>query len=284
MEKSISYLIRICLIFLLLYASFVPIEAATLQVCSITPQGTISSYISHLLNKNADNSNVENTKFVQKKVFLTFDDGPSITNTSKIIEILKKNNIKATFFVVGTKIERYPDIVKEMSDNKMSICVHTYSHDYDKIYKSVDSFLEDIDQCNLAIKKITGKKVTPYIRLPGGSDNLVSGAGKMKKIRAALKVKNIRYVDWNVSSGDALSHLVPTYKLEKNVISQCKNKTTAVVLMHDAYYKTTTVEALPAIISSLKQQGFVFETFDNITSKEEASLIKIRVINRGAKN
>lgn len=274
MEKSISFLIRICLFFLLLYASFVPVEGAGLQDYNIGGEKRTSN-ITSPMGKD------EMLKPTQKKVFLTFDDGPSITNTSKIIEILKKNKIKATFFVVGTKIERYPDIVKEMNDNGMSICVHTYSHDYDKIYKSVDSFLTDMEQCNLAIKKITGKNVTPYVRLPGGSDNLVSGAGQMKKIRGALQDKKIRYVDWNVSSGDALSHIVPTYKLEKNVIEQCKNKTLAVVLMHDAYYKTTTVEALPAIISNLKKEGFVFGTFDNITPKEEAALVRIRVINRG---
>jgi peptidoglycan-N-acetylglucosamine deacetylase len=279
MKKSISYLICVCLFFLLLYVSFISFTTGSLRECSSSQQNTISAYIS------PQNAKVENTSgVIQKKVFLTFDDGPSITNTREIINILKKNNVKATFFVVGKKVEAYPNIIKEMSDSGMSICVHTYSHEYDKIYASIDSCLEDIDRCSLAIKEITGKQVKPYVRLPGGSDNLVSGKDQMKKIRNKLLEKHIRYVDWNVSSADAVSHIVPTVRIKNNVISQCKNKTIAVVLMHDAYYKKTTVEALSDIINNLKEEGFIFKTFDEITPQEEAALIRIKVINRGASN
>lgn len=238
-------------------------------------------------NKKEDNNDKSKEKEKDKcakEVFLTFDDGPSITNTRKIISILKENNIRATFFVVGKKIDEYPDIAKELYKSGMCIAPHTYSHDYKTMYKNVDSYFEDLEKCNTAIKKITGKNPPPYTRLPGGSDNGVSTRERMIKIRKRLNEKGIRYVDWNVSSADAVSHIVPTIKIKNNVMQQCKNKRIAVVLMHDAYYKKTTVEALPDIISYLKGEGFKFRTFNDISAEEEAALIQSRIINRGNGN
>ncbi|WP_243108730.1 polysaccharide deacetylase family protein [Clostridium rectalis] len=218
---------------------------------------------------------------VSKKVaFLTFDDGPSGNNTPKILNILKQNNIKATFFVIGKEAERNPQVLKELNNSGMCILPHTYCHDYKIIYSSVENYFKDLEKCKNVIRKITGKSPEFYTRLPGGSDNLVCKAENLRSIRNRLNAKGIDYVDWNVSSGDATGNSVPTSTIKSNIVSQVGNSKTAVVLMHDGYYKTTTVEALPETIKSLKSQGFTFKTFDDLTPGERTKMIKMGVINR----
>lgn len=214
-----------------------------------------------------------------KEVFLTFDDGPSSNNTLAILQILKSNNVKATFFVIGSRVQQYPQIIKELDKNDMCIMPHSYTHEY-SIYKSVSSYFQDLEACSSSIEKVIGVKEQLYTRLPGGSDNQVSNRVQMQKIRNALKEKYIYYVDWNVSSADAASERVPMERIKENVINQCKGKRLAVVLMHDSYPKTTSVEALPYIIKYLKSEGFEFRTFDDVTPAEEKFMIKEGIINR----
>lgn len=215
-----------------------------------------------------------------KEVFLTFDDGPSETTTLKILKILKDNNVKGTFFVIGKKCEKNPEILKELKANGMAIASHTYTHEYKVIYKNVENYFNDLDKCNNTIKNITGSLPLNYTRLPGGSDNLMTSKRNMEDIRKHLKERGICYVDWNVSSADAASDNVPASKIYNNVMKQCKNKNLAVVLMHDAYYKRTTVEALPSIIKNLKEQGFYFRTFEDLSEEEEKIMIRCGIINR----
>jgi peptidoglycan/xylan/chitin deacetylase (PgdA/CDA1 family) len=215
----------------------------------------------------------------QKEVFLTFDDGPSRNNTLKILEILNKNNVKATFFVIGKKAEENPNIIRALDDSGMCITAHTHTHNY-SIYNNIDTYMKDLEDCNEVIKRLTNKEPIPFIRFPGGSDNRVSNLEVMKGIRNRVKDKSIRYVDWNVSSTDASAATVAMSQIRDNVISQVKNTSFAVVLMHDAPSKTTTVEALPEVIRFLKDQGYVFRTFNNITIAEEREMIKRGIINR----
>lgn len=245
-------------------------------------EGTYS-YDSNKTNEESyvhDSSKVIDNPPASKEVFLTFDDGPCINNTGKILKILKDNNVKATFFIVGIKGEENPKILKDLSDNGMSIGVHTYSHEYTKIYKNPDSYLKDFYACQNVIRKITGREPVPYVRMPGGSDNLVASKGSLNSIKSILNERGLKYVDWNVSSGDAESHKVSVEKVKRNVITQCNDKKLAIVLMHDTYYKHFTVEALPDIIQYLKTEGFVFRTFDDLTPNEESQMVKMRVVNR----
>lgn len=225
-------------------------------------------------------SNLNDQSLNPKEVFLTFDDGPCINNTRKILSILKDNNVKASFFIVGIKANENPQILKEISDSGMCVGVHTYSHDYKKIYRNLNTYLDDYDACYNVIKKLTGKTPSPYIRLPGGSTNLVTSKANINSIKEALHEKGIRYVDWNVCSGDAESHVVAVDKIKNNVMTQCKNKNFAVILMHDTYYKYFTVEALPDIIKYLKNEGYVFKTFDDISPAEEEEMIKLKIMNK----
>jgi peptidoglycan/xylan/chitin deacetylase (PgdA/CDA1 family) len=215
-----------------------------------------------------------------KEVFLTFDDGPSINNTLDIIDTLNHNSIKATFFVVGQRAEAYPEVIKKMNASGMCIAAHTYTHIYSNIYESTEAYLKDIEKCNNTIKTLVNRGSISYIRMPGGSDNKVSSAETLKKIRASLKKKNINYVDWNVSSEDALGRNVEALKIKQNIMSQSKGKSMVVILMHDSYYKKTTVDSLQEVINYFKKQGYTFRTFNDLTEEEKQKMIKKGVLNR----
>jgi peptidoglycan/xylan/chitin deacetylase (PgdA/CDA1 family) len=245
----------------------------------------ISEYDSSLMTykekyKSRHVSLCKTTSIYSKEVFLTFDDGPSINNTLDIIDILNRNGVKATFFVVGQRAEMYPGIVKKVNANGMCISPHTYTHNYSEIYKSTEAYFKDMEKCNNVIKTITNKSNFSYIRMPGGSDNLVSSSETLEKIKMELKKRKIYYVDWNVSSDDALGRNIEAFKLKENVISQSRGVSMAVVLMHDSYYKRTTVDSLQEVISYFKKQGYVFRTFNDLTEEEKQKMIKAEVLNR----
>jgi peptidoglycan/xylan/chitin deacetylase (PgdA/CDA1 family) len=214
----------------------------------------------------------------KKGVFLTFDDGPS-KNTLEILNILKENNIKATFFVVGRSAEHNPEIIRKLKENGMCILSHSYSHDY-RIYKGLDSYEEDLNKCNNTLASLLGEEVLPIIRFPGGSTNSIWSKAVKWKIKDFLRRNNISYIDWNVSSADAAQVIVPMNSIKDNVINQCKNKKLAVVLMHDAPVKVTTVEALPQIIKELKGNGNVFRSFDDLSEAEVEEFKKLKIMDR----
>lgn len=213
-----------------------------------------------------------------KKIFLTFDDGPS-QNTLKILEILKENKVSATFFIIGKKAEENPEIIKKLHESGMCIASHSYSHDY-KIYKSRDSYFEDLFKCDEIIYKLTGQLSVPVIRFPAGSYNSLYGKEKMTEIKNQLKSRGINYVDWNVSSADTASTSVPKDIIKGNIVNQCKLWRVSVALMHDAADKNTTVEALPEIISDLKEKGYEFKTFKDMSPGEKQEMIKLNIMNR----
>ena len=220
------------------------------------------------------------TPLYPKEVYLTFDDGPSVNNTPAIIDILNHNNVKATFFVIGQSVETYPEIIKKMYTSGMCIAPHTYSHNYRNIYRSTEAYLKDMEKCNNAIKAITNQSDFSYLRMPGGSDNLISNAETLKKIKLYIKKRNINYVDWNISSEDALGHNIKELKIKQNIMSQSTGESMAVVLMHDSYYKETTVNSLKGIISYFKKEGYTFRTFNDISEEEKQKMIKKGVLNR----
>ena len=195
----------------------------------------------------------------KKIAYLTFDDGPS-ANTIPILDFLKANHIKATFFVL--KKEGYDDIYKRIVDEGHTIALHSSTHDYAQIYQNVDTFMNDMNTLSEHIKKLTGVE-TKIMRFPGGSNNRVShrygGSDVMSKIIPTVEEAGLVYYDWNVDSQDAAKGVQDTQVIINSVLSQAKYNNNAVILMHDAAAKTTTVKALPSIVEGLKEQGFVFE-------------------------
>ena len=186
-----------------------------------------------------------------KKVYLTFDDGPSIY-TKDILDVLKRYNVKATFFVTGMNSEQYDDYYQKILDDGHSLGIHTYSHVYNDVYKSLDSFVEDFNKMRNLIYEKTGEEITLY-RFPGGSGNNVVSPTVRKEIFAWLEEEGIQYYDWNVSSGDAEKQVPSAQKIAQNCIEGVKNCNTAIVLLHDAGGKKSTIEALPLIIEGINQ-------------------------------
>ena len=192
-----------------------------------------------------------------KVVYMTFDDGPS-ENTDKILKILKKYDAKATFFVTGNN-QKYNKSIKKAADQGNTIALHTYTHDYANVYSSTTAYFEDLQKVSDMVKQITGK-APKYIRFPGGSSNTISAQysqGIMSALDNMVHEKGYEYFDWNCSSGDAASNTVPTQDIVHNATS-CDYEQ-IMILFHDSSPKTTTVEALPEIIKSYKERGYVFK-------------------------
>ncbi len=193
-----------------------------------------------------------------KTVYLTFDDGPS-KNTPKILDVLKENDVKATFFVIGKEDEESVSTLKRIVDEGHTIGIHTYTHVYKKIYRSMDSYLEDFNKIDEFIRDRTG--VNPKIfRFPGGSANSICPSKSVRKaIVSELTRRGYVYYDWNVVSGDDKSTVTPVDTLVHNMLKGAKGKDSVVILCHDAPLCKTTPEAVNRVIQELKKQGYRFE-------------------------
>lgn len=197
------------------------------------------------------------------KVYLTFDDGPS-ENTNAILDILDDYGIKATFFVTGKEDEASKAAYQRIVAEGHTIAMHSYSHKYSEIYASKEAFQEDFERIQNLIYDTTGVECH-YYRFPGGSSNKVSNTD-MSKFISYLNEQGITYYDWNVSSGDATSRAFTADELVENVMSDVVKYKTSVVLLHDATVKTTTVQALPAMIEALQQAGAMILPIDEDTT------------------
>ncbi len=205
-----------------------------------------------------------NVKILDKEkiagtIYLTFDDGPS-NNTSKILDILKEEDIKATFFLVNFN-SSYNPVVKRIYDEGHSIGIHSYTHNYKLIYSSVNAYFDDLNKMNDKIKTITGSD-TKLLRFPGGSSNTISSfnRGIMTNLVREVTDAGYHYFDWNVDSSDAWSAR-NSNDVYNNVMNNLKEGTN-VVLMHDLSSNEKTVNTLEKIIKDAKEKGYIFE---NIT-------------------
>ena len=214
------------------------------------------------------NEGKENLKHIyhseNKRAFLTFDDGPS-QNTNDILNILKNNNIKATFFVLGSQVEVFPETTNRIYNEGHYIANHGYSHKYSTIYQSPEQILNEYNQCNQIVANTI--KVPEYnshlFRFPGGFVG-----GKYAKIKAdslpLLEQNNILYVDWNSLTGDS-EKVNPTEEyLMDNLQKTTQAKNSLVILMHDSQAKRVTVDFLPKVIEYLTQQGYEFDNFYSV--------------------
>lgn len=182
------------------------------------------------------------------KVYLTFDDGPSIY-TQDILDILESYDVKATFFVLGKEKEDLKDMVKSIAEDGHTLGMHSYSHKYSEVYASVESFAEDYAKIRNYIYETAGVWSTVY-RFPGGSSNSVSKI-PMETFAKYLDEQGIVFFDWNSASGDGGQQLLPVETLVENSMKGIMKRDTTVILMHDSASKKTTVDALPTLIESI---------------------------------
>ncbi|WP_326513828.1 polysaccharide deacetylase family protein [Clostridium intestinale] len=200
----------------------------------------------------------------KKIAYLTFDDGPSTTVTPKILKILKDNNIKATFFIVGDKLEESPEtknILLDIYKQGHAIANHTYTHNYSKLYPQgkidANTFMGELEQTNDAIKKVLGDKFhTRVVRFPGGH----ASWGGREEIDSKLEEKKYKYIDWNALIGDAEGSRKTKEQLLNRYHETFVGQEKLVLLMHDTYSKESTAEALQDIITDLKNKGYEFKT------------------------
>jgi len=181
----------------------------------------------------------------KRKVYLTFDDGPS-AYTEEILDILDTYDVKATFFVTGETAKSHPERYVEIVNRGHSLGMHSYSHKYGEIYASKEAFEEDFNKLRDFLKETTGKEPDIY-RFPGGSSNTVSDVD-MKVFCDFLEEEGVSYFDWNISSKDANRGTASPEDIYHNVVDDLERFDNAIVLMHDSVKKHTTVEALPQII------------------------------------
>lgn len=191
-------------------------------------------------------------------IYLTFDDGP-YKYTNKLLDILKKYDVKATFFVTN-QYPNYQNIIKREYMEGHAVGIHSYSHDYSYIYKNKDNYFSDLNKMNEIIKKQTGS-YTNLVRFPGGSSNTISkrySQGIMTSLAIELTNKNYYYFDWNVSSGDA-GKTKDTTKIVNNVVKKMDGRT-LVILQHDI--KDYSINAVEEIIREGLEKGYTFKKLD----------------------
>ena len=188
-------------------------------------------------------------------IYLTFDDGPNSGTTDVILDILKEEGVKATFFVTN----KGPDeLIKREFDEGHTVALHTASHDYAIVYASDESYFNDLNQVSERVKRITGQE-SKIIRFPGGASNTISrrySSGIMSRLTQEVLNRGYKYYDWNISSGDAGGTTLAS-GVYGNVISGLSHDRPNMVLMHDI--KTHTRDALRDIIRYGKNNGYRFE-------------------------
>ena len=229
-------------------------------------------------NDNVDNNNEpateEEKEFInsinniyngdEKRVFLTFDDGPTKEVTPHILDILDKYNIKATFFVLGTRVKQNPDILKREYETGHYIANHGYSHKYSSVYKSADAVLEEYNRTENAIRDALGNDSysSNLFRFPGGSRG--GPYEKVKKeARSKLNEYGIAYLDWSALTYDAEGAKTKDDIL-KNLKETINGWNNVVILMHDAADKKVTYETLEDVIKYLQEKGYAFKSIYDI--------------------
>ena len=192
-----------------------------------------------------------------KKIYLTFDDGPS-QNTQAILDILDKYNVKATFFVLGSNVDSKPELVKEEYEKGHFIANHSYTHSYRDIYASTDTILNEYNRCTTAIQNAIGVPAyNPHLfRFPGGSYG-----GPYHDVKQAglevLKQNQVASTNWNCLTGDAAGSTTKE-AMWAELKSSAEGDDNLVILMHDAADKQVTVEFLPELIEYYQALGYEF--------------------------
>ncbi len=205
----------------------------------------------------------------EKQVYLTFDDGPSKEVTPQILDILKVEDVPATFFVLGKCVDSNPDLVKQEYESGHFIANHGYTHTYSQIYASIDNVINEYNQTNESIKRaINNENYDCHLfRFPGGSsggpyDSLKSQA------KQYLAENQIASTNWNCLTSDAAGNYTVDSQYQGALETQ-GNKTSLIILMHDAADKKATPETLKLLIKHYKEEGYTFKNFYSIFSQKE---------------
>lgn len=203
----------------------------------------------------------------EKRCYLTFDDGPTENITPQILDVLRRYNVKATFFEVGSLIKANPDVARRVYEEGHLIANHSNGHNYEKLYASTESFINEINECYEIIKSVTGE-AEPFklIRFPGGSykSSADSYSPVKQECKTVLKENGFYYCDWNSLTGDAEGKKKNASELLAYLKQNLDTSESTVVLMHDAAAKQNTADALASVIEYLMSEGYTFHRLDEI--------------------
>ena len=198
----------------------------------------------------------------KKKVYLTFDDGPG-SRTEEILDILKENEIKATFFVTGKAGDEAEKIYKKIVKGGHTLGMHSYSHIYDEIYESKETFSKDFKKLYDYLHDVTGYEPQWY-RFPGGSTSEHIQL-PLETFTDVLESKNVRYMDWNVISPDISNPSAKKEQIASGIAESVSQFDTSVVLLYDSADRPATLKALPLIIEKLKKENYELLPLDDDT-------------------
>ena len=217
-------------------------------------------FICSLLNSQValGNSFFPQIKNNEKIIYLTFDDGPSVM-TDKVLDVLKKNSVKATFFIIGNQIKGQESVVKRMYTEGHSIGLHTYTHIYKNIYSNKKGFISEMLKSQDEINSLIGIKPT-IIRFPSGSCRHLT-----KDFLEQLHSYNFTIYDWNIVMPDGINCKTSPDKLYREATKTKNIEQPIILLMHCDYMHKNTCKALPSIIKFYKENGYEFKTINNKT-------------------
>lgn len=231
-------------------------------IISISDENMSSAIASfNLLNNEQCMESKTITEDDKKTIYLTFDDGPSYKVTNKVLDILKENEVKATFFLIGNQIKDKEDVVKRIYNEGHSIGLHTYTHNFRKIYSDEDKFIQEMMFCRSEIRELIG--IAPnIIRFPGGSYKHLS-----KSYLKKLHDNNFRVYDWNIDNCDGLNPKAQPYNLYTKAIKGSNKMDNIILLMHCTDMNKNTCKALPKIINYYKSRGYEFKLITDDTAE-----------------
>lgn len=190
----------------------------------------------------------------EKEVYLTFDDGPSTRVTGRILDILKKEGVPATFFIVSDRVPGREEVLSRIAAEGHTLGVHSTSHCYREIYASKEALLKDVEGCAAVIRRVTGVQPCVY-RFPGG------GPKNRETYKEILNERGYRVVSWNAVCGDEEIPNASPETLTQEAIRTSRGKRSVVLLLHDSAPHTATADALPAIIAHFRKEGYAFRRF-----------------------
>lgn len=258
MKKKINIIIVLMMITVLLF--FIFIHKSKSFAIELSKNSLLST---ELVEKIATI-----TKNEEKVAYLTFDDGPTITVTPKILDILKAENVKATFFVIGKYVDRHPEIVRREYEEGHYIANHGYDHDNSILYKSNESFKNEVEKTDIAIGKAIGVEdyCSHIFRFPNG---FMSPANKSRKkeVLKVLEEMQYTYVDWNCLNNDSVKKY-SKQQLLNNLKKTAKKKGSLVVLMHDTKDVNDSSTILKESIDYLKSEGYEFKNFYDLLQND----------------
>lgn len=196
----------------------------------------------------------------RKVAYLSFDDGPS-ENTYKVLNTLQEYDVRATFFIIGSEIDKKSeDALIRMVNEGHTIGIHTYSHMCNEIYCSIERYLDDFNLVYEQIYDVTGKRVNLY-RFPWGSNNSY-GRHMKSALIDEMERRGFTCYDWTVDSKDSNGRPSASTIL-RNIKRDIKQQNQPIVLMHDSSINNTTIKLLPDIIEMIRDMGYEFDTLDH---------------------